>query len=55
MQRDLAVDRGEQPHRRRVVSLQDHPQLRLDGMLGFQEPVPQMLDQQPFGALDRDR
>ena len=39
-QRDLPVHRGEQPDRRRVVGLQDHPQLVLHRLLGLQQPVP---------------
>ena len=39
-ERDLTVDRGEQPRRSGVVGLEDRSQLALHGLLGFQEPVP---------------
>ncbi len=36
---DLAVHRGEQPRRCRVVGLQDRPQLGLGRLLGLEQPV----------------
>jgi hypothetical protein len=38
-QRDLPVDRGEQPRWGWVVGLQDRAQLRLGALLGGQQPV----------------